>query len=308
MNFVTRPPPTIGYNTVTYYTTFNISNRKSLKGKSMITKVGVVSRCDKPGAVEIARDIIEHFQKKLDIYVDPGTASELGIEGVPVARMRQLGVQMVITIGGDGTVLRTVQHMDDPLPVISINLGTLGFLVDVEADDALHTIDSVLSGFEVDERFRMDIWINDMKLPPATNEVVIITAHPAKMLAYRVWVDEHELEELRADGLIIATPTGSTAYAMSAGGPIVDPKVDTIVVVPLAPFKLSSRPWAVPGQSTIKVELLLPDKEAEVVVDGQFSKVISSSDIIRIKKAATPARFVRINTDGFYDKVKSKLH
>lgn len=128
----------------------------------MITKVGVVSRCDKPGAVEIAGDIIEHFKEKLDIYVDPGTASELGIEGFPVARMRQLGVQMVITIGGDGTVLRTVQHMDDPLPVISINLGTLGFLVDVEADDALHTIDSVLSGFEVDERFRMDIWINDM--------------------------------------------------------------------------------------------------------------------------------------------------
>jgi len=190
----------------------------------MITKVGVVSRCDKPGAVEIAGDIIEHFKEKLDIYVDPGTASELGIEGFPVARMRQLGVQMVITIGGDGTVLRTVQHMDDPLPVISINLGTLGFLVDVEADDALHIIDSVLSGFEVDERFRMDIWINDMKLPPATNEVVIITAHPAKMLAYRVWVDEHKIEELRADGLIIATPTGSTAYAMSAGGPIVDPK------------------------------------------------------------------------------------
>jgi NAD+ kinase len=95
---------------------------------------------------------------------------------------------------------------------------------------------------------------------------------------------------------------------MSAGGPIVDPKVDALVVVPLAPFKLSSRPWAVPGQSTIKVELLLPGKEAEVVVDGQFSQVISSSDIIRIKKAATPARFVRINTDGFYEKVKSKLH
>ena len=102
----------------------------------MITKIGVVSRCDNPGAVAIAKDIIEHYKEKLDIYIDPGTASELGIEGVPVARMKQLGVQMVITIGGDGTVLRTVQHMEDPLPVISINFGTLGFLVDVEADDA----------------------------------------------------------------------------------------------------------------------------------------------------------------------------
>lgn len=274
----------------------------------MINRVGVVSRCDKPGAVGIARDIIEHLETKLEVLVDPGTAGELGIEGTPVGQMRQSGAELVITVGGDGTVLRTIQYMDDPLPVLAINMGTLGFLVDVDAEDAMSAVDSILPGFQVDERSRLDVWINDAKLPPATNEVVIITSHPAKMLAYRVWVDDHELEELRADGLIVATPTGSTAYSMSAGGPIVDPRVDANVVVPLAPFKLSSRPWAVPAKSKIKVELLLPDKEAEVVVDGQYSRVIGPSDVIRIEKAATPARFVRIREDGFYDKVKSKLY
>jgi len=187
-------------------------------------------------------------------------------------------------------------------------MGTMGFLVDVEAVDALRTIDSVLSGFLVDERFRFDIWINDTRLPPATNEVVIITSHPAKMLGYKVWVDDRQLEELRADGLIIATPTGSTAYAMSAGGPIVDPRVDAVVIVPLAPFKLSSRPWTVPASSIIKVELLLIDKEAEVVVDGQYFRNIATSDIIRIEKSTTPARFVRIKENSFYEKVKSKLN
>ncbi len=274
----------------------------------MIKKVGVVSRCDKPGAVGIAREIIEHLREKLDVFVDPGTAFELGMEGLPVGQMRQKGVDLIIAVGGDGTVLRAIQHMDDPLPVVGVNMGTVGFLVDVDAEEALQTIDSILTGFQVDERFRLDVWINDVKLPPATNEVVIITAHPAKILAYKVWVDERKLEEFRADGLVIATPTGSTAYAMSAGGPIVDPRVDATVVVPLAPFKLSSRPWAIPGQSRIKVELLLRNKEAVVVVDGQSSQGISSNDVIRIEKAANPARFVRIRDNGFYDKVKSKLH
>ncbi len=274
----------------------------------MIKKVGVVSRCDKPGAVGIAREIIEHLREKLDVFVDPGTAFELGMEGLPVGQMRQKGVDLIIAVGGDGTVLRAIQHMDDPLPVMGVNMGTVGFLVDVDAEEALQTIDSILTGFQVDERFRLDVWINDVKLPPATNEVVIITAHPAKILAYKVWVDERKLEEFRADGLVIATPTGSTAYAMSAGGPIVDPRVDATVVVPLAPFKLSSRPWAIPGQSRIKVELLLRNKEAVVVVDGQSSQGISSNDVIRIEKAANPARFVRIRDNGFYDKVKSKLH
>lgn len=274
----------------------------------MIKKVGVVSRCDKPGAVDIANDIIIHLKETVDIYVDQGTASELDMEGTPVGQMRSLGVELIITVGGDGTVLRTIQHMDDPLPILAVNMGTLGFLVDVDAKDAIQTIDSILPGFMVDERFRFDVMINNAKITPATNEVVIITAHPAKILAYKIWVDDKELEELKADGLIIATPTGSTAYAMSAGGPIVDPRVDAAVVVPLAPFKLSSRPWAVPAMSTIKVELLLPDKQAEVVVDGQHSQIINSNDIIRIKKAANPARFVRIKDDGFYDKVRSKLH
>lgn len=274
----------------------------------MIKKIGVVSRCDKPGAVGIAREIIEHLREKLDVFVDPGTAFELGMEGLPVGQMRQEGVDLIIAVGGDGTVLRAIQHMDDPLPVMGVNMGTVGFLVDVDAEEALQTIDSILTGFQVDERFRLDVWINDTKLPPATNEVVIITAHPAKILAYKVWVDEIKLEELRADGLVIATPTGSTAYAMSAGGPIVDPRVDATVVVPLAPFKLSSRPWAIPGQSRIKVELLLRNKEAVVVVDGQSSQSISSNDVVRIKKAANPARFVRIRDNAFYDKVKSKLY
>jgi NAD+ kinase len=115
------------------------------------------------------------------------------------------------------------------------------------------------------------------------------------------------MEDFRADGVIIATSTGSTAYAMSAGGPIVDPRVDAIVMVPMAPFKLSSRPWVIPGDSIIEVKLKLPMKDALVVIDGQSTTTISLKDTLVISKADTPARFVKVGKDGFFEKVKSKL-
>jgi len=159
----------------------------------------------------------------------------------------------------------------------------------------------------VDERSRLKMLINGVCMPRATNEIALITASPAKMIEFEILVDGSLMEDFRADGVIIATATGSTAYAMSAGGPIVDPRVDAIVLVPMAPFKLSSRPWVMPGGSVIEVRLKLPEKEALVVVDGQSSTSVSSQDRIVISKAKTPARFVKVAEGGFYAKVKSKL-
>ena len=127
------------------------------------------------------------------------------------------------------------------------------------------------------------------------------------MIEFEIIVDGALMEDFRSDGVIIATSTGSTAYAMSAGGPIVDPRVDAIVLVPVAPFKLSSRPWVIPGGSTIEVKLKLPEKEALMVIDGQSTTTISVKDTVVISKAKTPARFVKVDRDGFYAKVKSKL-
>ncbi len=127
------------------------------------------------------------------------------------------------------------------------------------------------------------------------------------MLEFEIIVDDSLLESLRADGLLFATSTGSTAYAMSAGGPIVDPRVDAVVLVPLAPFKLSARPWVLPAESVIKVDLDLPEKEALVVIDGHNVATISKKDHITISRAETPARFVKAREGGFYEKVKSKL-
>lgn len=270
-------------------------------------KIGIISRCDRDDVIALVKDIIAYLKSKAEVFIDTKTAEIIHLKGTPMSEMRRRGAEFIISIGGDGTVLRGIQKMDDPLPVLGINMGTIGFLVDVNPEETLEVIDKVLSGFEVEERSRLSIRVNDENLPPATNEVVIITASPAKMLSYRIFVDKSPLEELRADGVVFATSTGSTAYAMSAGGPIVDPRVDGTVIVPLAPFKLSSRPWVVPARSEIRVELTVPKKEAVLVIDGQYTRKIKEDDTIIITKAEKPARFVKTREGGFYEKVRSKL-
>lgn len=269
-------------------------------------KIGFVSRHE-AGSVELAKSIINNFKSRAEIFAEPELAERLGMRGTPVEEMENLGVNFIVSVGGDGTILRTIHRMNNPLPILGINMGTLGFLVDIEPKDAIKTIEHLLSGFEVDERTRLKVTLNGTDLLPATNEVTLITASPAKMIDFDVISNGSLMEKLRADGVIIATSTGSTAYAMSAGGPIVDPRVDAVVLVPMAPFKLSSRPWVVPGASIVELRLRLPEKEALVVVDGTNVASMTNKDTLVISKAETPARFVKASRDGFYEKVKNKL-
>jgi NAD+ kinase len=272
-----------------------------------IKKIGIAARCDRPEVIEKVREILAHFSSKVKIFVATPTAEVLGIEGTPVERMREKGVELIISVGGDGTVLRNIAKMKDPLPILGINMGTLGFLVDVEPENALETIEEVLYGFSYLERMRVDVFLNREMIETATNEIAIMSAKTAKIIQFEVYVDDCLLDSMRADGVVFATPTGSTAYAMSAGGPIISPRVNAIVVVPVAPFKLSSRPWVIPSDSEITIKLSAPKKEAVIAIDGQKSYRIKPDDIVKLKKSKFPARFVKISDACFYERVQRKL-
>ncbi len=274
-----------------------------------VSKLGIVSRYDNEDALEMVRSIFNTFKDKVDIVMSPKTAGLIGADdhAMPVEKMRNAGVELIISIGGDGTVLRNISKMEDPLPILGINMGNLGFLVDVAPENAIEAIEDVLEGFIYDEKARISVSFNDKTLPPATNEVVLITARPAKILTFKISVDDSQIEELRADGVVFATPTGSTAYAMSAGGPIIDPRVKASLIVPLAPFKLSARPWVIPADSKITIEMIIPEKEAVIVIDGQHSYDIKEHDVVTLTNAKNPARFVSSSINGFYEKVQSKL-
>ncbi|MBN2488748.1 MAG: NAD(+)/NADH kinase [Methanosarcinaceae archaeon] len=275
-----------------------------------VRKIGIVSRCDQADALNMVRSIFDHFRSEVEVVTGPKTSEAIGIKGtnvMPVEEMRDAGVEIIVSVGGDGTVLRNISKMEDPLPILGVNMGTLGFLVDVNPEDAIGSIGNVLNGFTYNERSRLAVSLNGEPLPPATNEVVLITARPAKILTFKIFVDDCEFEDMRADGVVFATPTGSTAYAMSAGGPIIDPRVDAALIVPIAPFKLSSRPTVVPADSVIKVEITIPGKEAVVVIDGQHNYTVSEHDVVTLTKAKYPARFVNTSITDFYEKVQSKL-
>jgi len=270
--------------------------------------MGLVARIDTPGAVKLARAIAEFLlERDVDIVLDTPLAQELTQYQDRQCDIEDMDVDMVVAMGGDGTILRTQSFISHKkIPLIGINMGTVGFLTEIDPENAFTAIEEVLAGnYFVERRNKLRVWHNQ-ELPPALNEVVLMTRKPAKMLHIQISVDDEIMEELRADGLIIATPSGSTAYSMSAGGPIIDPKVKAFIIVPICPFKLGARPTVVSDESTIKVKLLREGKKGVAVIDGQFEEEINYMDEIVFRKSDNCAYFVRLTKD-FYRKVREKL-
>jgi NAD+ kinase len=266
--------------------------------------VGVITRLDVKDPKGIIPIFVKHLSYKVKLLLDPVTASIAGVR--ESTEVDEMYADLVLVFGGDGTILRTLQLLPKPTPLLGINMGEVGFLTVVDPESAYYMVDRIIEDFEVVERDRMQVKLNEYELPCAMNEAVIITSRPAKISHFKVYVDNKLMEEFRADGVVLATPTGSTAYAMSAGGPIVDPRVDAMIIVPLAPYKLSARPWVVPGSSTVRLELLREDKESMVVIDGQYHTSVKKDDILEFTRCDMPALFVKFG-DKFYDLVREKL-
>jgi len=270
--------------------------------------MGLVARSDINEAVKLAGKLADFLNERgVDIVLDAPLAKELGRYQGRTCELEDMEADLVVAVGGDGTILRTQSFISHKkIPLIGINMGTVGFLTEIDPENAFSALEEVLAGnYSVERRNQLLVWHNH-ELPSALNEVVLMTRKPAKMLHIQISVDDEIVEELRADGLIIATPSGSTAYSMSAGGPIVDPKVGAFIIVPICPFKLGARPTVVADESIIKVKLLREGKKAIAVIDGQFEEEINYMDEIIFRKSQDCAYFVRLTKD-FYRKVREKL-
>jgi NAD+ kinase len=271
-------------------------------------RIGVVARFDIDKSVELASKIVEFLIEK-DVYtlIDTNLASKLNKYHDIATDLEDMDVDMVVAVGGDGTVLRTQGIISEKkIPLFGINMGAVGFLTEIDPGETFTALEQVLEGkYVVDKRTQLRVWHNK-ELHQALNEVVIMTQKPAKMLHIEISVDDEVVEELRADGIIISTPSGSTAYSMSAGGPIVDPRVGAFIIVPICPFKLGARPTVVPNDSVIKVKFLRKGKKAVAVIDGQFEEEINYMDEFIFKKSENYAYFVRLSKN-FYRRVREKL-
>lgn len=251
--------------------------------------------------------------REITVWLDPETARVTG-RATPALPDTGLpaGIDLLIALGGDGTMLRAVRRVGDgSVPVLGVNFGSLGFLTAIPRDQMLADLKEIFDGrYRVEERLRVHVTVHRANGPAeeflALNDAVITKGALARIIDLGVEVDNHSLTRYKADGLIVATPTGSTAYALSAGGPILVPTQRALVLAPICPHTLTQRPLVLPGDS--RVEIRLVDGEAVMLtMDGQTGLPLAVGDRVEVRPSRHPARLVFPVNRDFYRVLRQKL-
>ena len=267
-------------------------------------KFGVTARPDDPRRVKVANHVVQFLSGRAEVVVDEAVAANMH-DPVPSASLPDIKADVMVCIGGDGTILHSLQSNN--APVFGINMGELGFLAEIEPIELADGLNRVLEGdYFVEHRLKIATRLNQQALGDAANEVAVKTKRLAKILQFELAWGDREVMKVRGDGVILATPTGSTSYAMSAGGPIVDPRVDCFTLVPLAAFSLSARPMVLPADLAVQMRLMQREKEAMIVVDGQQEMEMAHGDILTFTASETRAQFIRFRQQ-FYHRLMSRL-
>ncbi len=246
-------------------------------------RYGLVANPEKEECVRFAKSVVD----KLSPAIEQQTAHALNMKGVP---LEDMDVDIIITVGGDGTILLALQRAKGK--ILGVNMGLLGFLTEISPEQLDEAIEKIENGdYSIDRRMRIKVMLNGQRLYDCTNEVVVHTAEIAKLRSYSIYYEGELLDEFRADGLIVATPTGSTSYALSAGGPILHPYLEGMVLTPIAPFKKYPMSFVLP---TGKIDIRLKDGKSNLLVlDGQYSVKIEKNDVVEIEKSESYAEFIR---------------
>ena len=265
----------------------------------------------------IVRELSKWLESKnCKVYLEPDTADLIGKNTSISKEEVASSSDLLIVLGGDGTLLN-VAGIAHPykVPILGVNLGSLGFLTETTMGDFYPTLELVLDGkCEIENRMLLNAGvlrdggkIEDFNV---LNDIVINKGALARIVNLKVFVDDQYMTSYRADGLIIASPTGSTAYSLSAGGPIIHPSMRALVLSPICPFALTNRPIVIPDSSTIRVQLTTRSEEGDVriTLDGQTGYTMKSGDILEAKKAEIPVKLVQAPGKDYYQLLRKKLH
>ena len=278
-------------------------------------KIGVFCKPKAPSATDILGRLIPWLRKQnYHIFLDTGTAAIINESSSYEKREISQQADLLIVLGGDGTLL-SVARAAHPhnIPILAVNLGNLGFLAEISIEELYPTLENILAGkFEIENRMLLNacIWRNGEKVEDhnVLNDVVINKGAVARIISLQVLVNGQYMTSYRADGLIIATPTGSTAYSLSAGGPIIHPSMHTLVLSPICPFTLTNRSILIPDQSIIQVKLAAEYDDVRVTLDGQEGYDMKAEDILEIKKTKTSFQLIRGPNKNYYQILRDKLH
>ena len=280
-----------------------------------MSRIGLAVHRFRPDALELAR-VISRWAVQHDCVAVIDASDALVIDA-PDAQVGDISTtDVLVSIGGDGTMLRAVRALcGAPVPIIGVNLGLLGYLATVEQDAVLDALDAWKSGvkgthFDFDDRMLIEValWSNGARLANllALNEVVIEKKDAGHTVRLGVDIDKAPFTTYAADGLIVATPTGSTAYSLSARGPILSPRLRALLVTPVSPHMLFDRSMVLDPSETIRIEVL-GHRSVSVAIDGALVHTLSPGDVIEIKAAEEVARFVRFEEMRFHQVLKTKF-
>jgi NAD+ kinase len=285
--------------------------------KEAITSIGFVLRRDYPAAAAaLATELVDWARTQgIDSLADPSVAEAIRARPAESGSLIRK-VELFVVLGGDGTLLSVARQLGDrDIPILGINLGALGFLTEIATNEARETLRRVIAGdYEVDRRIALEAVVDRGSSTDggtthfrALNDVVIAKRELGRMLELYVIADNKPFCTYRADGLIVATPTGSTAYALSAGGPIVFPNLRAIVLAPICPHTLSNRPVVLPDSFELELRVKTDDHGAILTCDGQQSAHLGPTDTIRVHRARHAVSLIR-SAHPYFEIWRDKLH
>jgi NAD+ kinase len=283
---------------------------------SGLARVGVVAHPERPGAQQLGDQVGRwagaHGVALRTLEAEKGCAGpdaeSTGEAAFPV------GLDLIIALGGDGTLLRAVGlGLADEVPVLGVNLGRLGFLTEVEAHDLTTALDLVLAGrYAVERRMTLDAAVERGgrtldPLPSAVNDLVLEKTARHRLAGVAVHIDGRLFARYAADGLIVATPTGSTAYSFSAGGPVVAPELDALMLTPIAPHMVFNRSLVLGPDQVVRLEVLADSFSVDVSVDGRPARLLPPGWAVTVRRGRHDARLVRLHDADFLGRVRSKF-
>jgi len=281
----------------------------------VIRKIGIIANTDKERSPEYVAQLRDWLLGRgLEVFLDQGIAEKM--DGASGLSRKELAAQsdLLVVFGGDGTMLRTARSVAEfDIPIVGINAGGLGYLTEVNLNEMTDAMERILRGdFSTEKRMMLDVLVKRQGRDPVReshilNDVVINRADLSRIVDLETAVDDRFLTTFKADGLIIATPTGSTAYSLSAGGPIVFPEQDSIVLNPICPHTLSNRPIILPATAVMKVTLWSKEAGATVTLDGQTTFTLRSGDSVTVRRSPFVTNLVASPHRDYMEILRTKL-
>jgi NAD+ kinase len=276
-------------------------------------RIGIIGKAGRPEPAEILKDFLPWLEKKdVGIFIDSETAGILNVKGYLRSEIPSL-VDIVIVLGGDGTMLNVSRLVcEKGIPLVGINLGGLGFITEIYKEEICDAVEKILSGeCPIEERLMLyaQVYRYKEKIADYTvlNDVVINKGALARIIDLETNINETYVAVFKADGLIVSTPTGSTAYSLSAGGPILYPTSESIILTPICPHTLTNRPIVLPDDAVIEVSLRSKSSDVFLTLDGQMGFALRENDSVIIGKSPYKTRLLMPCKRDYFHVLRTKL-